>query len=707
MLINVESNEQIAAREAAEALPNPEPKSPPIDLNSLAGYLLKHWERAKRGRQIPERRMLKNLRAREGEYESDKLAAIQQVMGETDPIFMKITETKCRAAESWIKDVIFQPGEEPWDLKPTPIPELPPSFMQKIQMGAMQAAAQQVAIMVRFGYARPDPEGMRMLASQLLPEIKKEVEREIQRAAKQAAEKMKLLINDQFHQGGWHDALGRTMYDLTTFGTAILKGPTLRREPVAIRDMNPQTGVFSTTFDSRIIPTYRRVNPLDFWPSPDATADSIPWSFEKTSMSRKNLSGLIGIPGFDPMAIREILRFHVNGGLHEWTNVDQIKAQLEEKDSIGLYETELIDCLEFCGTAPGKLLIDWGLDPVTVSDPENEYDIVAWLIGRWVIKAMLNPNQLEISNYHTCGFSERPDSFWHKGVPELIEHIQTLANACARAIVMNIGIASGPQIDLNVERLADGENEQIYPWKVWRTTDKGMMETKAVNFYQPNLVTARLLEVFKFCLEAADDDSGVPRYVHTGETRGGGAGETASGLSMLMGHAAKGIKAVIKNLDRGVISKSVEAQYYHNLIYEGADEEMIGDLKIIAKGSSYLINKEQQSVRRTELLERTNNPADLSIMGLRGRAKLLQGSIEGLDLDPEEIIGSEEQIEEVMRQNEIRAQQEVEAQKSGNDQKSKPKGKAPASKQRTLDKAGNPVAGRDHQLFESREGVNP
>jgi len=718
MLINTQTNEEIAAAEQAEAQVQTGPPKPPINLESLAGYLLILWEKAKRGRVRPETRMLRNLRARNGEYESDKLRAIQTLLGaDYEPIFMKLTETKCRAAESWIKDVIFQPGQEPWDLQPTPLPELPPMMTQQIKTAAEQAAMQQMAMAINMGYVPNDLSIIQQLAAELAPQLKAEVEREIKHAAQKAAEKMRQKINDQFYEGGWYEALDRTLFDLTTYGTAIIKGPNLQRVPVAIRELNPAVGSFQTRFESRIIPKHSRVNPLNFYPSPDATADSLPWYFEKISMSRKDLSDLLDVPGFNPSAIREVLQTYRSGGLVEWTNVDQTRAQLENRDSMSLYETELIDCLEFGGTAPGSYLLEWGMDPISVPDPEREYDIIAWIIGRWVIKAMLNPNQLGTKPIYSCGFSERPDSFWHKGIPELIEHIQNLANACARSIVMNIGIASGPQVELNVDRMADGENESIYPWKIWRSTAAGMMESPAVKFYQPNIVTEKLLDIYKFCMEAADDDSGVPRYVHTGETRGGGAGETASGLSMLMGQAAKGIKGVIKNMDKGLIEPSVEAQYYYNLIYEGDDEQIIGDLKVIAKGSSSLINKEQQTIRRTELLERTLNPLDSQILGLRGRAELLRKNLEGLDIDPDKVVADEEELERIAQMNQMAAEQQAAAgmegeggkTQSGPEGKTSPKGSKgnPAGKQRQLNAAGAPVAGRDNQLFESSPGVRP
>ncbi|HDZ62815.1 MAG TPA: hypothetical protein ENH40_06705, partial [Nitrospirae bacterium] len=101
--------------------------APEVFFDNLTAHIRTNWEKAKRAKVDIENQMLKMKRRREGVYDPSKLAAIRSVHGaDYNPVFMMITETKCRAAESWIKDIEFQPGQLPWDLEPTPLPELPP-----------------------------------------------------------------------------------------------------------------------------------------------------------------------------------------------------------------------------------------------------------------------------------------------------------------------------------------------------------------------------------------------------------------------------------------------------------------------------------------------------------------------------------------------------------------------------------------------------
>ena len=55
---------------------------------------------------------------------------------------------------------------------------------------------------------------------------------------------------------------------------------------------------------------------------------------------------------------------------------------------------ETIDALQYFGDASGQHLIDWGMDKAQVPEPTKEYQIEAWVIGPYVIKAVLNADPL-------------------------------------------------------------------------------------------------------------------------------------------------------------------------------------------------------------------------------------------------------------------------------------------------------------------------
>lgn len=682
----------------AEALKREEERA--LFFTKLSSYLRGLWETAKRAKVNQENRMVKYLRARNGEYEPSKLAAIREVMGGNhDPIFMKVTETKCRAAEAWIKDMVFVPGHRPFELEPTPIPELPQEMESQIEQSVVEALAQEITQNAAMTGQMMTPDQMNQAFQLAMPMMREKIDLEIKKAAKKAAVYMTEKISDQFAESRWDKEVSKSIYDLVTFGSAPFKGPCLRKSKIWTRKLNPMTGTYESVEEDRTIPKFERINPFDWYPSPDAVHDNIMWSFQRMRLSRKQISDLIGVDGFKESEVRAVLQEFGTGGLREWTNIDQQKADLEGRDSISIWASELVDCLEYAGTASGKMLLDWGLTELEVPDADKEYNIIAWLVGRHVIRCVLNP---DVGNYiFVAGFSVQPDTVWHKGIPELMEHIQTLANACARSIVHNVGVAAGPQVEVNVDRLDPSETVAVWPWKVWKTTSTGMMEAPAVKFWQPNIVTQRLLEVYQFCLSAADDDTGIPRYMHTGETPAGGAGDTASGLSMLMGHASKGVKLVVRNLDEGIIIPSVESQYRYNLRYEGDDDKIVGDLRGVARGSTAMIAKEQQVVRTIEMLDRTNNPTDLQLIGLRGRAELMRPALAGIGVDVDKVLGDEEEIEErAMAMGQAPAPG-----MPGGDMRMGQGSDIEAT--RELDEAGNPVTGKDTGTFSSPEGSTP
>lgn len=718
----------VAVKSNAELDAHPELMGqPPVDqpgteqpnenlITGLSAWLAGLWEIAKRAKIKPEQRMAANIRAKNSEYEPEVLAAIQATIGPNHkPGYMGITSTKCRAGKSWIKDYLFQPnpGQEPWDIAPTPIPELPPSIRMRLFEETKAWVEQQA---MEYFYATgslPDPSLMGQVLQEVLPEAEKRLQDSIRDAAETAAKKMRSKISDQFAEGGWEDALRECVDDLVDIGTMILKGPIFSRSPVLVRDINPATGMYETTIEDRIIQVWKRVNPFHFYPSPDASKTVLPWSFEKMRLTRRDLSELRGQPGFNTDFINEVLQAYDKKGLVEWTNIDQTKHDLEGKSGTSVYETELIDALEFQGSAPGRMLLEWGMSPDLVDDPDKEYNIQAWKIGRWVIKAMLNPDPLGKKNVFFCGFAENNDSFWHKGIPELVETVQTIGNAAVRSLRMNVAMASGPQIEVDKQRLAPGEKGGVVPYKVWYTTSAGMMESAAIKFYQPQMVTEKLIGVFEFCLGAADDDTGIPRYFYTGETRGGKAGDTVGGLQLLMSNASKGLKAVIQAIDTGVIRPSVQTQYHYNLQFE-EDPGIIGDLRIIAKGSAILQAREQNAVRKLDMLERTNNPVDNQILGLRGRAMMLRGALESVGLDADKVLEEEEKIQKLT--DGIRAltasgmplqqatQMAMQMGASGQPGEVGP-GRAPSSAMRQVDAAGQPVAGRDNQTNETLAGT--
>jgi len=638
--LRVVSNADLAKQEQeATQRALQERQNQPVILG-LAAHLRECWDVARLAKRPIEYKMLRAMRQRNGEYEADKL---QQIRGQGgSEIYMMITEVKCRAAESWLRDILLDSGSPPWDLHATPIPDLSPVQSREVQ--AM--FAERVLKMVEeFGKA-PNIDEMRELREMVSQDYRFSVLRE----AQTRADRMKIKIQDQFAQGGWEEAFNDFITDIVTFPTAFIKGPVVRRQ----RALGWKTGADGKTYVEpieRLAPEFERVDPFNIYPEPGISNLNEGYIFELHRMTRMELADLIGVPGYDEDAIRQVLE---DGNGTSWINEDVELQKDEEERKYYAYmrPTTEFDALEFWGKVSGKMLLEWGLTEEDIPDPAREYDANVWMVGNYVIKAVLNYDPLGEKPYAKTSFIKCPGAFWGKGIPEIIEDLQNVCNAAARALVNNMGISSGPQVEVNVERLPPNEDiTQLAPWKIWQTiNDPVGSSAPAIRFTQPDSRASELMAVYEKFSRLADDHSGIPAYVY-GDLNVQGAGRTSSGLSMLMGAAGKGIRQVVMHIDGDVVKPIVMRQFVYNMRYD-EDESIKGDVEVVAKGAINLAVKETVNIRRIEFLNATANPVDLEILGKEGRATILREVAKGLQMPVEEVVPSREKSD---YQNRIQA----------------------------------------------------
>tara|TARA_A100001035_G_scaffold100671_1_gene78801 strand:- start:1368 stop:3428 length:2061 start_codon:yes stop_codon:yes gene_type:complete len=667
-LLKIVGNAELVTKEEAEAAKRAELEARQNEpyILGLASHIRECWEAAKQAKDPIELTMLKALRQRNGEYEPDKLAAIQ-AQGGSD-LYMMLTEVKCRGAESWLRDILLDSGTPPWDLEPTPIPELTPRQRAEIQ----EAFAESVVDMIKRMGQAPTPSQL----NELKEMVTQDYRFGILQGAQNRADKMKVTIQDQFVHGGWPESFNNFITDLVTYPCAFIKGPVIRRQRRIKYDTS--SDITTVVADEIIAPEFERVDPFDIYPEPGISDINEGYLFEHHKLSRSDLSDLIGVPGYDDDAIRHLLDLGTNE-YGSWITQDfeYTKDQEENKYYSHRRPTEMYDALEFWGKVSGSMLIEWGMEEDMIPEPTKEYDANVWVIGDYVIKAILNYDPLGEKPYAKTSFIKAPGAFWGKGIPEIIEDVQNVCNAAVRALVNNMGISSGPQVEVNLERIPPNEDiTQLHPWKIWQVTNDPLgANAPAVRFTQPEDNANTLAAIYDKFAKLADDHSGIPSYV-TGDLNVQGAGRTASGLSMLMGSAGKGIRQVVMHIDNDIIKPVLHRIFLYNMRYN-EDESIKGDLAIVPKGAVNLAVKETVNIRRIEFLNATGNEIDSQIIGKEGRAAILREVAKGLQMPVDDIIPSREK--EAFKSRLLKAQQEQQQQQ-------------PQQAQVT-DPAGNPAGG--------------
>ena len=606
-------------------------------IKSLSTYVRGRWVEARKAKeQTVEQRMFKAVRARRGEYDPDVLTKIRETGG--SEIYMMLTSNKCRAAASWLRDVMLGSGsDKPWTLRPTPIPTLPPDVTEEMRQAAIE---QMTKVMNVTGQMLP-PTQLR----KYLNELRDEYLYNLQEEAKFKVRQMENKMEDQLIEGGFIKSLDQFLDDITTFPAAFLKGPIVRRKPVMKWNSNAQSGYQLEVVDDLVL-EWERVDPFMIYPSPSSMGIDDGYLIERHKLRQPDLEALIGVEGYDDEAIRMVLDTYGRGGLQEWLIVDSTKAQAEGRSTVAVMQNSehLIDALQFWGPVSGQMLLDWGLSEDEIPDKAKQYYCEAWLIGEFVIKASLNYHPLGKMPYFKASYEEIPGTFWGNSTYDLIKDCQDMCNSAARALSNNMGIASGPQVVINVDRVPAGDDiTNLYPWKIHQVTSDPMgSSAKPIDFFQPSSNVQELLTTYEKFSVLADEYSGIPRYM-TGNSPSGGAGRTASGMSMLMSNANKAMKQVVQNIDTSVMTPMLERLYFYNMKYSD-DNELKGDVNVVARGAIGIVAKEAAQVRRNEFLAATANPIDMQIMGIEGRATLLREMSKDLDMNPDEIVPPREML---------------------------------------------------------------
>ena len=631
-MLRVVTNAELVAAEDQDRARRAEEEQNLAPLPGLVAWLRKAWDAAWEAKKPIQDQLLVSLRQRKGQYDETTLQKLKQ-SGGTD-IFMRITEVKCRAAESWLRDILLEEGAPPWSLAPTSEPDLKPEDEDK----ARAFFAERVLSMTQAGQIALDPEQIMNLHEESIEEARQQRDK----IARDKAERMQRRIKDQFDEGGWREAFNAFISDLATYKMAVLKGPVVRRRKKLKWEQGPDG--YRPVVSDDLVTEIERVSPFDIFPEPGVSSLSEGYVFQRHKLPSAKLAALIGVPGYNDNTIRAILSRQIS--TTPWSDdiMDSTRKQLEERDAFLDAPTTTYEALEFWGKVHGRLLIDWGMPEDVVTDPDKHYDANIWTIGNYVLKATLNYDPLGETPYSGTSFIKQPGTMWGLGVPETIEDVQRVCNAAARSLVNNMAIASGPQVEISVDRLAKGEEiTTLAPWRIWQTvSDPAGSSSPAVRFVQPDDRAGSLIGVYDKFLRMADDQSGIPAYIY-GNLNVSGAGRTSSGLSMLMGAAGKGIRQVVMHIDADIILPIVRRQYTFNMRFD-PDQSIKGDVQIIPRGATQLAMKDVMNTRRVEFLNATANPVDVEILGKSGRASLLREVAKGLQMPVDEVIPSKEKL---------------------------------------------------------------
>jgi hypothetical protein len=602
-------------------------------ITSLSAYIDNEFGRMVRHRDSAQGwsdRLTNAMRVFSGQYEAGKLMEIRKFGG--SEIYARLIASKCRGATSLLRDIYLN-VDKPWGLSPTPDPTLPDDIaadITKLVQIEVQSASQ--------AGQPPDQAAIRDRVKMLTESAK----RASLKKARIEAEKAFRKLDDILVEGGFYAALGEGLTDISLFPFMCIKGPVVRMEP----KVTWVQGKAQVTSKPKM--RWYRTSPYDVWWTPGCSNIADAAVCERSRLTRADLNDLIGVPGYDEQAIREVLKWYGQSGYVEVTasTNDTSRSVMESREDPRMNASGMLDMIEYHGYVQGKMLLDQGMDPANVPDEDRDYFVDAYKIGRYIIKVQMSPSLRKRAPYYVTSFEKVPGTVVGNALPDILADIGDAANSALRSLINNMAIASGPQVVVNDDRVADNEDsDDMYPWKRWHVvtdplgSNNGQMP---VSFFQPESNAQELLAVYEKFTQIADEISAIPRY-STGSDRTGGAGRTASGLAMVMGNAAKILQTVSANVDNDVIEPAV-SELYDMVMLTDTTGTLRGDESIDVVGVNIAMQRETQRQRQLEFLQITANPIDMQITGVRGRASVLRAVSDGIGLDGEAIVPPDDEI---------------------------------------------------------------
>ena len=653
-LVRTVSNAQMDAAEARQREQGMGVQPDTQQYRGLEGYIRTQYDMMVRHRNTVggwSDRLLAALRAFNGQYDPTKLAEIRKFGG--SEVYARLTAAKCRGASSLLRDV-YLGAERPWGLTPPSDPAVPDHVLQSIEK-LVQAEVQSAMVgappvpdpnappgsppvQPAIPGKMPDPTQIEDRIFQLMESARDAAKVHAREQTTISEEK----IDEILTQGNFYGAFAEFLTDMPVFPFGCIKGPTVRM----VMDVKWQGRQAVQERRPRL--WWEHVSPFDLWWTPGVANIEDAQMIHRIRVTRTDLNDLIGLPGYNSTNIRAVLEnYGRQGFIENWDSTDATRAVLESRENPVYNMSNLITTLEFHGNVQGRMLLEYGFTPQEIQDDLKDYAIQAWLIGAYLIKVQLSPSPRRRHPFFITSFEKVPSTPVGNGIPDIISDLQEVANASLRSVVNNMSISSGPQVVINEDRLAgDNNSDELYPWKRWRTLNPAVAGTTepAVSFFQPQSNAQEHLGVFNAFYGLADDMSAIPKYL-SGNSPGGGAGRTASGLAMLMGNASKILQTVCANIDRDVMSPLLR-NLLDLVLMSDSSGLLSGEEEVMPKGVVVAVQRETMRQRQLEFLQLTNNPTDLQIMGPKRRANVLRSVSQGIGLDGDDVVPTKEELDD-------------------------------------------------------------
>jgi hypothetical protein len=563
----------------------------------------------------------------------------QPATGGQSTLYVNIAKPKTKVAVSRIKEMLVPTNERPWDVSPTPVPELdevtknPDLAGQNVTLGdGTQAPALMVA--------------EKMMAD-----------------ANKASDDEANWIEDRFVEGKVYGELRKVIDDAGRLGTGVLKGPFSMCRTTR-RWKKDDAGVYRLEVSEVQEPTSKRVRVQDCFPD-GACGNNIHlgnYFNERDYVTARELRKLAKDPEYDQKAVAQALlegpisyaildsgdtrsrrndgdtvsnsalfelwycygdctpealiamgvKDELLGNLDGYDRAETVEAANDEPDGGDADDRQKVN-----GAMPG----DRGKSSIAMSSEDSSEPltreekaalasipaIVTMLNGR-PIKAAIQPLESGEFPFDYFAFEPVEGQPYGRGVPNQVRAAQLMVKSGVRRLMENGGLSSGPQMAYTPGVLEPQNGRyEITGRKLWKFIPNDVVKDikNAMAFFTVPSVQAELMEIIRLGLEFADILSNIPLLLHGDEAQGA-APETLGGLKLFENNAMSPLRDIAKGWDDGLMIPHLGR--YHEWWMAHSDNPNKGDSEVKALGSTALIQREEGRMFLMQLFPVKDDP---------------------------------------------------------------------------------------------------
>lgn len=556
-------------------------------------------------------------------------------------VFLNITRPYVDAAAAKVADMLLPTDDQNWGIEPTPIPSLVKNKQSKDVLlnpkdgqPAMIAGAdgQQKALTVG--------EHANMIINK----------------AKEASKLAETRIDDWLTEANYNHETRKVIEQCARLGTGIIKGP----YPIAKKhtSISKQGGLTSITSILKLSPASRCISVWDLYPDPSCGNDihSGSFVFEKDRLTKRQLEELLD----DPSYIHETLEMVIAQGPQK--RHQEIREN--EKATVQIESDTQYEIWYYTGFISPQDLEDAGCP---CKDEAESIPAIVVMINDMIVKAVINPLDSGAFPYDVMPWQERDGHWAGIGVARQIRTPQRMLNAAVRNLLDNAGLMAGPQIVMKRGMIEPADGVwAITPRKLWYMLEDAVGNVgEAFAAINIPAMQDQLFSIVQYAQKMAEDVTGLPMLL---QGQQGNSPETVGGMQMLNNNASTVMRRIARTYDDKITEPHIRRYYEWLILDPDTPEEEKGDYKIVARGSSALVERDIQNQAIAQMVPMVLNPA----FGINPK-KWIAEYYRSQRLDPNLFLYSEEELAQMQEAaakqppaqdpNTIRAQATIESTK--------------------------------------------